>query len=558
MSIPNFIAKLTNPFDDLENIKKLVEAYSGGNYYSNVVRSIDPDKTIGVNTTKDMNEFYVTTYTKWRDDVVNMTKEEFEALKAKGKLKNDFIRVREFIRKCPLPQTKEDVMNILYAKKDNDLMDALDHYNPFEQVQTSWTYLASRYYDNRKSSAFPIAHRLYLNIDSDAVHKVVTELFNKCYEYGITYEFKFSEAANRGDSLVIYCSNDNILLFVKLLELIKKEHPELVDKFHKPPIFTGVYDGWIGYGEEYKNAKSSYNSDRCDIIEERLNGHFNNWRCKAGNLRFQLNNNNVSIIDYIAHQLCEEFFKQQREQYKMRNSSNTNRSKGNIDLLNSQQYRDQITNAIRLFITSNANKIFSQEELTNDSCEVTNIFGEKSRIYISKVKYALRQIFVNSVSNNKKVLEFFRDDFKMEFKRRDLSDRVIMSNETLNNMIKYQSDKLKGHRVIAARKADNRKIYKAILEVFDEAAVVISNNIDSKDLDRKINPYFNKFCALKSALDKVGIYSFSGSSIDEDERAQYYIYRMYRALDRCNVKEYEHFRNLTLAYDEILESGKKL
>ena len=44
--------------------------------------------------------------------------------------------------------------------------------------------------------------------------------------------------------------------------------------------------------------------------------------------------------------------------------------------------------------------------------------------------------------------------------------------------------------------------------------------------------------------------------IKENKRKN--IYRMYKALDRCNVKEYEYFRNLTLAYDELLKSGKKL
>lgn len=558
MSIPNFLSKLTNPFDDLSNIKKLVEAYSEGNYYSSVVHTVDSDKIMGVNNIKDMDEFYVTAYNKWRDNVVNMTEEQFEELKAANLLKNDFIRVRRFIKMSPRPKTREEVLNILYGKKDSDLMDALDHYNPFEQVETSWTYLASRFYDNRMSPRYSVSHRLYLNIDSDAIHKVVTELFNKCNELGLLYEFKFSESANRGDSLVIYCSNDNLLVFVKLLELIRKEHPELEGKFHTPPIFSGVYDGWIGYGEEYSKAKSSYTKDRCDIISERLNGHFNNWRSSASDIHVSLDGESVDIIDYIVHELCEDSFRYQKGQYEYRKNNNSNRSKGDIRLLDSKKYREQVYNSVKTFILNNKDKIFSHEALSNDYCEITNIFGEKSRITIRQVYYILRKVFVNSVKNNTKVLEFFREDFKQELKKHELSERVVISNESLSNILNYQADRLKGHRVVAARKADNKKLYKTILELFDEMAEIISNRVEGEVIDPILDKYMNKYFALKNALDTVKYYGFSGSSIDEDERAQYYIYRMYKALDRCNVKEYEYFRNLTLAYDELLKSGKNI
>lgn len=408
------------------------------------------------------------------------------------------------------------------------------------------------------SPSYNISHRLYLNIDSDVIHKVVTELFNKCYEYGILYEFKFSEAADRGDSLVIYCSNDNLLLFVKLLELIKKEHPELEDKFHKPPIFTGVYDGWIGYGEEYKNANSSYNKDRCDIIEERLNGHFNNWRSRASNSHIVLNGKSVDIIEYLVQMLTEEAFLQQRSQYKYRSKHDSTRAKGRIELLDDIKYKEQVTSIIRAFLIKNKNKIFSLEELSNDSCVIPDIFGEKSRIYISQVKRLLKKIFVNSVKNNNKVLEFFRDDFKMEFSRHDLSERVVVSNETLRKLLNYQKKRIEGHYVVASRKADNRKLYKSILNVFEEISLIIKNNIGNKNIDLLIKPYMDKYFALKNALDKVKIYGFSGSSIDEDERAQYYICMMHQSLDSLNIKDYEYYRNMTLAYEDILNGAKRL
>lgn len=558
MSIPNFIGRVSNPFDDLDNIKSIVQAFGEGSFYSRVVRINSKDKVSNIIDRNAEDEFYATTFNKWKENVVSMRKEEVEELKQKGKLKNNFIRVREFLKKTPKAKTKQEVFDILYGKKDSELLDALEDYNPFDQVHTSWNYLASRYFDNKKSSEFDVKHRLYLNVDSTIVHKFATILFNKCNEYGINYEFKFSDVADKADSIVIYCSNDNLLVFVKLLELIKKEYPEFEDKIHKPPVFTGVYDGWIGYGEEYSKAKSSYTSDRCDIVEERLMGHFNNWRSKAGDLIVLLNGENVSIDQYVVHRIAEEFFKEQRSVHNYRVENNSKQPHGNIKLLDKKKYVDRVYKALNTFISRNRGKIYSLDELSGDFCEVPNIFGKTDRIYTSRIKKVLKEVFATNVKKNDKALEFIREDIKTEFRNRDISDRVVISNTTLNQVVNYQKKHLSGHKVIASRKADNKKLYKSILGLFDEMSYIIEATTDLKTLDATLEPYMDKCDALENALDKVKIYGFSGSSIDEDERAQYYICMMHRSIDQLNLKAYKYYRNLTLAYDELLDGAKKL
>ena len=68
----------------------------------------------------------------------------------------------------------------------------------------------------------------------------------------------------RDESLVIYSDNQHFLDYVNICDEIKRENPDM--KFYSPPIFTGVHNEYLGYGEEPVGGGVSFNSVRAPLV----------------------------------------------------------------------------------------------------------------------------------------------------------------------------------------------------------------------------------------------------------------------------------------------------
>ena len=114
-----------------------------------------------------------------------------------------------------------------------------------------------------------ISNRLYLNINRSQVEKLALMITNECQKRKIPYYFKYSNSIQRDDSFVIYSDNEHLEEYIEILDKIKQTG---IIKFGKPPILTGVINGYIGYGAEpdnrYDEERQSYTEKRMSIVEE--------------------------------------------------------------------------------------------------------------------------------------------------------------------------------------------------------------------------------------------------------------------------------------------------
>lgn len=556
MSIPNFVAQVSNPFDDLTNISKIVASYSRGNLYNSIQHQNVESKVVGIYDTRQEDKFYADIFNVWKKNVVTMTQEEYLKLAARKKVDKDFIEMRKYLKTVGDVKTKKEVMDILYKNNSQELLDALEKYNPFDQSM-SWSYCTNRYLDNRRSKGYGINHRLYLNVDSNKVHKLANEFIKKCGEMHLLYEFKFDAYANRADTFVVYCSDDNLLLFVKILELIKQENKDLEHAFHKPPLLTGAYKGWIGYGEEYDKAKSSYSDDRANYLSQVLDADFKEWKKTLVGKEVTVGKRKFSDLDYICYEMYKERLASQRKTYENRQKYNSKGPKGNINLLSDRTYQNKLYALIKNYVYSNKSSIFYGGEFNPKILKTPNIFGDEDMIFGSSCDRYLRNLYSNSVKNNKTRLTRLQTEFKKKLKENELSSRVVLSQERLGEYQKYQNAQKNAHRVVASRKADNKKTYSNILFVFDKIASTITINHDNSlmAVQQLLKPLFDKYMSLKNTLDKVAISRISGSSENYDERMQYYIHNMYLALHRLNVPSYEYYLNICLSYEQMESKG---
>lgn len=551
MSLPNFIAGLSNPLDDKQNISQLLDEFVHGIAYESLIDIYRNDKVSGKIDQREIDKYYSSIFNEWKNSIVSIPKDR--VLDMASRIGNGFKLLYEFLKKQPDLYTKNGVDEVLYNRKNEEMNEVLDLLNPFKRSRTSWTYITNNYVDIKDFKGFEIQHRIYLNIDSDKVFKVANLLREKCKELNIAYEFKFDDMADRADSMVIYCSDDNLLIFVKLLELIKRENKDLTNAFHRPPVATGVYKGWIGYGEEPSKDRTSYNVERAPVIRQGIGIAYGEWAVDIPKHNIRVGDKTMTYLDYLAYQLYKNFMEHQRDVYILGGSSRKATSE-EVKMYNSKEYRNNVYSLIKRFVYDNK---VSLTTLNNDQFNVMipTIVGRDKKINQWDCEDVIRWLYKAHVMANPKLMDRLRVCLKTAMKDNDISTRVVVESSTMKELQEYQEQRKKVHKVVYSRPMDRKiaikNMYETLEKAFNLSMKMKNQNIDlSQMLDPMIQSFQNAYNCYQ--------HRFSGSSEDYDERSIYYMKHMCLALKEGNIHHYNHYKSLMLAYEEIERRDKSL
>lgn len=305
--------RIENPLDKHENMMKLITAYAksskekGGLYNQLIKTSIDTKKYIkGEYYQIESDYFYSMLFNKWKNSIVNISKERFLKLRQQGSYDNDFIELRSFLKTIPDIKTEEEAKKIFFGEYNNQVLEgAMERYkwSAFGQ-DPCWTHVCSRYLTAKKDEYPDIAHRLYINTESIDTYKMLISLMEKFDKYQLPYYFKFDRMADRDDTIVIYSDNKNLSNYIKILQEIQKEKPDLVSRIKAPPVLTGKIDGWIGYGSEPEVSPSgklqSFNDIRAKILETAMGRVTKQWIMAHRNMNIIQNKQKITFEDYIV------------------------------------------------------------------------------------------------------------------------------------------------------------------------------------------------------------------------------------------------------------------
>ena len=219
-------------------------------------------------------------------------------------------RFKEFSVKCRELLIFLNPRKIIFGSHaDKDLEDAFEKYAWNSEGQySSWEYVSSQKISAFRSNGMDSEHRLYINTDPLDIYKVSMYLISKCVQRNIPYDFKFDEAGNRDDTIIIYTDTDHFLDFISILNEIEKEHPEIIANVKNPPLLSGKIGGWIGYGTEPKipGKKTSFNEVRADAIEEAMNKSVTDWLEEHFIRLIAYNNNTVHVFEYVSAVVTDE------------------------------------------------------------------------------------------------------------------------------------------------------------------------------------------------------------------------------------------------------------
>lgn len=362
---------IENPLDNPETMMKLITAYAkssqglGGLYDKLTKTAVDTkEHTKGQFYQEDADHFYSMLFNKWKNSIVNMSKDRFMELRQQGSYGDDFRKLRNFLKGVSDITTKKEADEIFFGEfDDKELESAMDKYrwNAFGET-SGWVHVCSRYVTAKQDKYPKVAHRLYLDTESIDTYKMITALIEKFDEHQLPYYFKFDQYANRDDTIVIYSDNENLANYVEILQEIQKENPELVGRAKDPPALTGKIDGWIGYGSEPEKSSSgknqSFNEVRAKILETAIEKVTKQWIMVHKDMNIKHNGQQITFEDYIAQKATDVELKKLGTPYRVKSKRETNedvaRRKGyNLSDLQSPQFRQKVYSTIKRNINTN-------------------------------------------------------------------------------------------------------------------------------------------------------------------------------------------------------------
>ncbi len=116
--------------------------------------------------------------------------------------------------------------------------------------------------------------KLYVSIDNAYLYQFACLLFTNCLKNGIyNYEFKVNndQEINRTDNMVIYFTEDNLNIYLSIINKLKQTYPEF--NFNYSHILGKELSDGIAIAKDYKDGSSFTEKICITILELRKKGY---------------------------------------------------------------------------------------------------------------------------------------------------------------------------------------------------------------------------------------------------------------------------------------------
>lgn len=354
---------IENPLNNNENISKLIQIYNNGGRYNDYVKQNSYNEKEP--SSYSIENFYVKIFNNWKDNLKDVSNSKIININLL-----DLAKKLRYIRDI---KTYDELEYLLYH---SSLSKQLQMFFLNEIRINSFIYLDSFILNGYKDKLPDVDHRLYLNVDKKDVYDLSLDFIRKCEAKEIPYEFKFDYQNHRDDCFVVYASTKYLLDYIGILEDLKKKYI-----FKKPPLLTGVFDGFIGYGSENAYFESSYNELRSFLINYSIGQVIDEYHIEKIPFSYDL--------DFIKCVRCKIF--------EMADSYNIDPSsfcfdKDKVNLLkeydeSSISYGDLLRKFLNIEIKSDNDQINDYDQiisLLNNNSKNNLYLSEKMHVYIKK------------------------------------------------------------------------------------------------------------------------------------------------------------------------------
>ena len=447
METIEFFKGLEDSIKKKEIIDKIVECYEESyksdyeryshSMYEKIVKTMFDEKVMGRYNVRERFNFELYCFNEWKNSILNYNinniHQDYQLgfIKLQRRLRNFNPTIIEEIYDF-LENTYEETNSPKYTN-DEDYQKVLDsiRYNRIGEEST-WQHVASNYIYMNQHALYDVHHRFYINTDSTYTDYFARLLMEKCKEKKYKYYFKLDNFGDRADTIVVYCSDTNLLKFLDILKEIKKEHPELEEHLHRPPFLTANIDDWIGYASEpsVKDGDKlfSFNSLRTKILDESMTKLNKEWIQKNKNRDIIANGTKSKFIDYITEMVLNEQMASFKRTEKCDVFSKTdvefaNRHGFKRESLNSNIFISMYRNYVKKEIIKLIDKIdtYSQEDIDN----LIGYNGKSIKLEKQSIEKALRKMLYITRANVQNFDDKLREEIYQRGEKYNLTKQNI-------------------------------------------------------------------------------------------------------------------------------------
>ncbi len=185
--------------------------------------------------------------------------------------KDAFVALQDDLKKSHF--TLKDKEKMLLNPKYGEFLQKMFKESPgvYPVAEGAGTIYYSRKINFRKTVP---THRLYINVDGKASLDFVKIFIQNFDANNLPYIIKNTltdiDGQTRSDLVVIYLDDMTLKYGINLCEHIKEKVPSIANSIDNPPVLTGKYHNWIGYGFENNESIRSFNQTMSDILFESI------------------------------------------------------------------------------------------------------------------------------------------------------------------------------------------------------------------------------------------------------------------------------------------------
>lgn len=315
MNINELYNCVENPLNDNQNIDKLIRAFAKTTtreqYYSNIMYLDKKEEENFVINEEDYEVFHVNMFNRWKQNTIDLPLNTYQ-----GNTQTALLILKKYLKACPDATSLEDIKAFIKKHEDNpQLMNAIDMFH-WENLSSNstWSFVISSYF-KPVEKVYNIEHRLYINTTPSQTYKMLNILMKYFDAYNLDFYYKFTNKPNRDDSIVIYCSSEDLPKYLEILEKIKDTNKDLIKNLKDAPVLTGKINGWIGYGCEPQDHQLSYSEIRAPLVYDALTKATHKWLITNKNKKVKYRRKEMPFKDYFKIQIIKNYMKELSEIY---------------------------------------------------------------------------------------------------------------------------------------------------------------------------------------------------------------------------------------------------
>lgn len=295
-----------------------------------------------------------------------------------------------------------------------------------------------------------IRHRLYININLDYEYGFTTIFTKKCVERNLPYYYKYS-LTKRDDVFIIYSDTKHLEDYINILNEIKKEYPHFASTALKPPVLTGEFDNWIGYGVEPSEKKEvidkdgnikyksySYTEHRIELIKKAILDEIIDTIKMNRNHSIQSHLGKLSFRRYVAKETLNVLFEDEKPFKK--------KYEGFDFTIDGKEYLKMLRNdKFASYVDSCLDKYIRGEELNEDF----TIIDSTGRNHVVKYKHVIEgfsRVMSKFIMNSPNIENRVRNRIKRELSQTNIDpENIFLDKNTIEEIKKYDDKEKKNN-----------------------------------------------------------------------------------------------------------------